>query len=159
MNVTIRPVTEDDEPQLEAWGTDLGPYADWGDRTGGPRVEVLGRMLVLEDGTPVGDLSWHAEAYGPNAGSVALNIGIDLAADARGRGLGTVAQRLLAAHLFATTGVHRVEASTDVTNDAEQRALEKAGFAREGVLRGAQYRGDGIHHDLVSYAILRTDLE
>ncbi len=159
MNVTIRPVTEDDEPLLEAWGADPGPYADWGDRTGGRRVEVLGRMLVLEDGTPVGNLSWHAEAYGPNAGSVALNIGIELAADARGRGIGTRAQRLLADHLFATTEVHRVEASTDVTNLAEQRALEKAGFTREGLLRGAQHRADDLHHDLVSYSILRTDLE
>ena len=53
--------------------------------------------------------------------------------------------------------MHRVEASTDVTNLAEQRALEKAGFTREGVLRGAQHRADGVHHDLVGYAILRTD--
>ena len=36
------------------------------------------------------------------------------------------------------------------------RALEKAGFTREGVLRGAQFRR-GEWHDLVSYARLRND--
>ncbi len=158
VSVTIRPVTEADQPLLDAWGADPGPYGDWGDRAGGLPVTILGRMIVLEDGEPVGDLAWHPEGYGANAGSVALNIGIDLTPAARGRGIGTVAQRLLAEHLFATTSVHRIEASTDITNVAEQRALEKAGFIREGVLRGAQYRADGIHHDLVSYSILRPEV-
>jgi RimJ/RimL family protein N-acetyltransferase len=131
-------------------------WDDWG----GPFVadtDVLGRMLVIADGVPVGDVSWHAVWYGPTAGSRALNIGISLAANARGRGIGSRAQRLLAEHLFATTDVTRVEASTDVTNFAEQRALEKAGFTREGILRSAQTRADGIH-DLVGYSVVRDDL-
>ncbi len=158
MSVTIRAAADTDQPLLDAWAADPGPYGEWGDRTGAEPVTVLGRMIVLDDDVPVGDLSWHPEGYGANAGSVAINIGISLIPEARGRGIGTVAQRLLAEHLFATTSVHRVEASTDVTNVAEQRALEKAGFTREGILRGAQYRADGVHHDLVSYSILRTDL-
>jgi RimJ/RimL family protein N-acetyltransferase len=156
--VRLRPATEADKAVQEAWAAEAGPYSDWGDRTGALPVEVLGRMIVLEGETPVGDVSWHAVGYGGNAGSTAYNIGIELVSMARGRGIGTIAQRLLAEHLFATTAVHRVEASTDVTNVAEQRALESAGFIREGVLRGAQFRGDGIHHDLVSFSILRTDL-
>jgi RimJ/RimL family protein N-acetyltransferase len=47
--------------------------------------------------------------------------------------------------------VERLEASTDVDNAAEQRALEGAGFTREGVLRSAQFR-DGAFHDLVLYS-------
>ncbi len=156
--VRIRPSTEADKALHEAWAAEAGPYSDWGDRTGALPVEVLGRMIVLEGDEPVGDLSWHAEGYGGNAGSTAYNIGIDLVPHAQGRGIGTIAQRLLAEHLFATTAVHRIEASTDVTNVAEQRALEKAGFFREGILRGAQFRGDGIHHDLVSFSILRSDV-
>jgi RimJ/RimL family protein N-acetyltransferase len=49
-----------------------------------------------------------------------------------------------------------VEASTDVENLAEQRALERAGFTREGVLRHAQFR-DGGFRDLVLYSRLRGD--
>jgi RimJ/RimL family protein N-acetyltransferase len=50
-------------------------------------------------------------------------------------------------------GIVRVEASTDVTNVAEQRALAKAGFICEGTLRGAQMRADG-RHDLQLWAHL-----
>jgi RimJ/RimL family protein N-acetyltransferase len=130
------------------WGTfDLPPGADH--EHGRAMVEVR-----LAEGTwqPVGDLSWHGELYGPNLASRAVSIGIALHAGARGRGIGPVAQALLAAALHRA-GVHRVEASTDVENLAEQRALERAGFRREGVLRGAQVRADG-RHDLVLYSCL-----
>jgi len=83
-------------------------------------------------------------------------LGIELLPEARGRGIGTEAQRVLANWLFDTTSVNRIEASTDVENVAEARALEKAGFTREGVNRGAQYRA-GAYHDLVLYARLRSD--
>jgi RimJ/RimL family protein N-acetyltransferase len=116
-----------------------------------------GRLIIeLTDGTVLGDLSWHQERYGPNAESAAFNIGIALLPAHRGKGYGSRAQRLLARHLFATSGVNRVEASTDIDNVAEQRALSKAGFTREGVLRGAQFRA-GAFHDLVLYSILRGE--
>jgi RimJ/RimL family protein N-acetyltransferase len=57
---------------------------------------------------------------------------------------------------FRHTTVNRVEAHTDVENVAEQRALEAAGFQREGVTRGAQWR-DGTYHDGILYAVLRAD--
>jgi len=157
---TIDAVTEGVALRPQGDGEQLvdssSPWDDWGVRDG-PRPADLGRLVVELDGVPVGDVSWHSVWYGPNGGSRALNIGISLAASARGRGVGSLAQRLLVEHLFATTDVDRVEASTDVANIAEQRALEKAGFTREGVLRSAQARADG-RHDLVSYSFLRTDL-
>ena len=77
---------------------------------------------------------------------------MSLAVAARGRGIGTVAQSLLAVAAHRA-GVHRVQASTDPTNIAEQHALAAAGFVREGVARGAQMRADG-RHDLVLYGCL-----
>lgn len=109
---------------------------------------------VVADGRPIGSVSWHPELYGPNPESMAWNIGINLIPEGRGHGFGGEAQRLLAERLFATTTVNRVEAMTDVENHAEQRALEKAGFAREGVLRGAQFRA-GAWHDIVVYSMVR----
>ena len=102
----------------------------------------------------IGTVSWRQVRYGPTPESAAWNIGISLVPEMRGRGYGSLAQRLVAAYLFATTSVNRIEAGTDVDNLVEQRSLEKAGFIREGVLRGAQYRA-GAWHDLVIYSVVR----
>lgn len=85
------------------------------------------------------------------------NIGIQLRPEARGRGIGTEAQRLLVEYLFAHTPVMRLEADTEDTNHAEQRALEKCGFTREGVQRAMTFR-DGEWRDVVRYSLLRTDV-
>ncbi|MHB8599722.1 MAG: GNAT family N-acetyltransferase [Ktedonobacteraceae bacterium] len=66
------------------------------------------------------------------------------------------AQNLLADYLFSTYPIMRVEAVTDKENIAEQRALEKAGFTREGILRQAQWRS-GMWHDQVMYSKLRGE--
>jgi RimJ/RimL family protein N-acetyltransferase len=83
-------------------------------------------------------------------------MGIGLLPQARGQGYGTEAHRLVVRYLFAHTTVHRVEAVTEVGNIAEQKALENAGFAREGVRRGSLWRG-GAWRDEVLYSVLRTD--
>ena len=43
------------------------------------------------------------------------------------------------------------------TMSPEQRALAKAGFVREGIARGSQFRA-GTYHDLVTFALLRRDI-
>ncbi|MBT0771053.1 GNAT family N-acetyltransferase [Kineosporia sp. J2-2] len=118
--------------------------------------EDNGTLMICVAGRPVGAVQWHPVHYGPNRGSQALNIGIAIAPAARGQGVGSRAQRLVCEWLFRHTTVNRVEASTDIENLAEQRSLEKAGFTREGLLRGAQFRG-GAWHDLVQYSRLRND--
>jgi RimJ/RimL family protein N-acetyltransferase len=168
--VRLRDVTVDDVELLEAWDDPriAGEFNDFGlppspsmrdTVAGGPlRNERNGVFMVerVVDDRPIGTVSWHGVRYGPNDGSRAWNIGISLVPEARGLGYGSQAQRLLAEELFATTDANRVEASTDVDNVAEQRALQKAGFIREGVQRGAQHRAGG-YHDLVTYARLRDD--
>jgi RimJ/RimL family protein N-acetyltransferase len=121
--------------------------------------ESGGTLIVVERASdkPIGTVSWHEVRHGPNPESFAWNIGIALIPEARGRGFGGPAQRLLALYLFATTSANRVEATTDVENIAEQRALEKAGFSRDGVLPGAQYRA-GAWRDQALYSILRAAL-
>jgi RimJ/RimL family protein N-acetyltransferase len=133
------------------------------DKDDRPRVAPpvqLAALTVLDatGGEVLGGVSWHPVDYGGTLGCTSWNIGIGLVPSARGRGVGTTAQRLLVEHLFATTPVDRIEAGTDVENIAEQKSLERAGFRREGVLRGAQLRG-GTRHALVHYGVLREDLE
>ena len=168
--VRLRPATLDDADLLDAWAASpkkRGEFNDFGEPPHRSFREMLaegpllgenhGELLVerIEDDRPIGTIGWHAVMNGPLK-SRCWNFGISLIPDARGHGYGVEAQRLVADHLFATTDANRVEASTDVDNRAEQRALEKAGFTREGVLRGAQFRA-GAYHDLVVYARLRND--
>jgi RimJ/RimL family protein N-acetyltransferase len=169
--VRLRDVTLDDADLLDRWDSDpatIGEFNDFGgerelvDREAlarGPlRNDHNGHLIVelVADRRPIGSVGWHRVGYGPNADSGAWNIGIALVPGARGLAYGSEAQALLAEYLFANTGVNRVEASTDVANRAEQRSLEKAGFTREGVVRGSQFRA-GAYHDLVTYARLRDD--
>lgn len=171
VRVRLRDVTLDDADTFDAWNADpvaIGEFNDFGlerdpiDRealAGGPlRDDHNGQLVVelIEGGRAIGSVGWHRVRYGPSALSEAWNVGIALVPDARGHGYGTEAQRLLADYLFANTGVNRVEASTDVDNLAEQRSLEKAGFVREGVMRGSQFRAEAFH-DLVVFARLRDD--
>ena len=115
-------------------------------------------VVTTEDGSELlGGVSWHPVVYGRSAGCVALNLGCTLLPSARNKGIGAALTRVLAKHLFDTSEVFRVEASTDVANEPAQRTLERAGFTREGVIRSAQLRG-GELHDLVGYSILRSDL-
>jgi RimJ/RimL family protein N-acetyltransferase len=113
-----------------------------------------GILIVARGDDPLGIVSWHKVPSTPAC--FYWNIGIALLPEARGKGHGTQAQRLLARYLFAHTTVQRIEAATEVGNVAEQRALEKAGFTREGVLRSVGWR-DGSYRDGVWYSMLRTD--
>jgi ribosomal-protein-alanine N-acetyltransferase len=111
--------------------------------------------VALTDGTLAGIVSWRTiKTGGPEAGC--LEIGALLFPEHRGKGLGTAAQRLLVEYLFATTLANRLQAITDVENLAEQKALERAGFRREGILRGLAF-DRGRWHDGVLYARLRED--
>ena len=114
----------------------------------------VGILMVVRGEERLGFVSWYKVRSTP--GYYYWNIGIALLPEARGQGFGTQAQRLLAQYLFAHTTVQRIEAATEVGNVAEQRALEKAGFTREGVLRATGWR-DGAHRDGVWYSMLRTD--
>ena len=142
----IRPRSDDD-----TCPDDSSEWDAWDDSERVPGDHY--RAVIVVDGSIIGTMSWHAVHYGPTVGSRAWSMGIALTPKWRGQGWGAIAQRLLSDHLLETA--HRVEASTDIDNVAEQRSLEKAGFLREGVLRAAQLRADGLHHDLVMYARTR----
>jgi RimJ/RimL family protein N-acetyltransferase len=161
----LRPARADEADLLATWRADpQTEFEDWGDPPPGiaateniPQPHGMDELVITGgDDVPIGTISWHQVLNGPNVGSIALDIGIALRPEHRGHGHGARAQRMVAEYLFRSFAVHRVQASTDVDNVAEQRALERAGFAREGLLRGAQWRA-GAWHDLVSYARLRDD--
>jgi ribosomal-protein-alanine N-acetyltransferase len=167
--VRLRPIEEADLDTLRRFDIDpstRGPYLSSGFRSPHARRrrwEEDGWLsddssqlaVALPDGTLAGIVAWRSiETAGPRPGC--LEIGALLFPEHRRRGLGTAAQRLLVGYLFATTLANRLQAITNVENLAEQRALERIGFRREGVMRGLAFDG-GHWHDGVLYARLRGD--
>ena len=65
--------------------------------------------------------------------------------------------KALVLHLaFETLGLERVGAYSEVHHERSQRALEKVGFSREGVLRAWHRHPDGVH-DVVIFGLLRDE--
>lgn len=159
MSALLRPLTEQDLPLI---GSDDVGFDYFGPRparteVAAPDLNEQGGFAVVDaDDQLVGTVNWIWQRWGPNVQSSNPMIGIFLDPAVRGRGLGTAAQRDLVDLFFRHTVVHRIEAHTDVENLAEQRALEKVGFTREGTIRGAQWR-DGSYRDGYLYSILRSD--
>ncbi|MQA01960.1 MAG: GNAT family N-acetyltransferase [Streptosporangiales bacterium] len=92
-------------------------------------------------------VSWRPQdRVGP--GGVCYEIGVALLPEYRGCGLGAETHRVLVDHLFRFTAAHRLEASVEAGNTAEERTLEKLGFRREGVLREIGWR-DGVIYGLL----------
>jgi RimJ/RimL family protein N-acetyltransferase len=111
------------------------------------------QLAIDLDGVLVGDFQLRKCNFTRPDG--ALEMGIELAEEVRGKGIGTEA--LVAGTEYAFThGAHRVEGSTDESNIAMRRAFEKAGWKFEGVLR-ALFVEDGIPRDYYSYAITKFD--
>ncbi len=84
------------------------------------------------------------ESGGEALGRIALfalregvgEIGIILRREAAGRGLASKALSLVETYAFATLGLHRLAADIDPDNSASLSLFLRAGFQREGLLRG-----------------------
>ncbi len=69
----------------------------------------------------------------------------------------TACKRLLLAHAFEVMDCVAVELRTDVLNRASQRAIERLGAQRDGVLRQHQRRRDGSLRDTVVYSVTAAE--
>lgn len=166
--VELRPVQEEDLAVMDSLLQDpamSGEFAwfGWHDplrfRRAWAEDRLLGgnggALMVVRGEERLGFVNWRRRQTTP--AGWCWEMGIAILPEARGRGFGTQAHRLLTRYLFAHTTAHRIEAATEVDNVAEQKALASAGFTREGVSRGIGWR-DGAWRDGVTYSILRSDL-
>jgi RimJ/RimL family protein N-acetyltransferase len=83
-------------------------------------------------------------------------IGYVIAPSARGRGVARRALRLIAAWALDGLGLERVEARVDVANQASRKVVERAGFSRDGVLRGVYFK-PAVRCDMAVYSLLPDD--
>ena len=71
--------------------------------------------------------------------------------------LNTACKRLLLEHAFETLGCVAVAFHTDEQNEDSQRAIERLGAQREGVLRAHKRRTDGSLRNTVCFSILADE--
>jgi ribosomal-protein-serine acetyltransferase len=86
------------------------------------------------------------------------NLGYWVRSSAICRGVASSAIRLLVEWAFMNTQLVRLEILVSTQNVPSQRAAEKAGAIREGVLRSRISRG-GKSHDCVVYSFIRDDFK
>ncbi|MCI0553813.1 MAG: GNAT family N-acetyltransferase [Anaerolineae bacterium] len=69
----------------------------------------------------------------------------------------TECKYLLLSHAFETLGCIRVQLKTDLRNERSQKAIERIGAVKEGVLRNHMILPDGHYRHSVYYSILDTE--
>jgi RimJ/RimL family protein N-acetyltransferase len=84
-------------------------------------------------------------------------IGYWMHAPMRGKGIGTIAAKMITNYGFLTMGFRRIEAAVDLDNSASQQLLMSAGYTKEGILRQRVTRSDGSQIDMVELAVLASD--
>ena len=83
-----------------------------------------------------------------------VEIGYTWYAQSRQRShVNSVCKLMLMAHAFDTLGCHVVGWRTDNFNFASQRAIERLGAKKDGVIRGHALRRDGTIRDTVMYSL------
>ena len=70
----------------------------------------------------------------------------------RGKGIGTIAAKLITDYGIQTLGFRRIDGLADVENLASQKLLTSAGFEKEGILRNKVTRDDGRQIDMALFA-------
>ncbi|KAL6638030.1 hypothetical protein ACP70R_025602 [Stipagrostis hirtigluma subsp. patula] len=164
--VTLRPFDLADVDAMMAWASDpvATAFMTWDAYTSRDALLSFMRDTVLPHpwfraaclggagGEPVGAVS-----VTPTDDRCRAELGIVLARAHWGKGVATAALKRTVAAVFGDLeGVERVEALVDVDNAASQRALEKAGFQREAVLRSYCVI-KGRLRDMVIFSFISSD--
>jgi RimJ/RimL family protein N-acetyltransferase len=76
---------------------------------------------------------------------------------ARRTSVNTECKYLLLCHAFETLGAIRVQLKTDSRNVTSQRAIERIGAVKEGILRNHVIMPDGYYRHSVYYSIIESE--
>lgn len=149
------------DPASQRWLPNLpAPYTEadarWFLREVVAPAAAAGRAAHLAVDDLVGGHVVASVSIGALAEQPGNEIGYWVAPWARGHGYAAEATDVLARWAFGV-GQHRVYLYADVDNLASVRTAERAGFRREGVLRGSHLDRDGVPKDMSVYGRLSVD--
>lgn len=112
-------------------------------------------IYELSNMRPIGGVDLHEIDLRNRTAEVGIMIG---EADARGKGYGTEATRLICDFGFNALGLHSIMLMTYAWNVAGQRAYEKAGFKEVGRRRESRWF-NGKYWDDIFYDLLASEFE
>lgn len=117
-------------------------------------VSLIFAILVKPEMEAVG-MTGYLDIRPPHRG---LEIGRTwIAKSHQGTRVNPESKYLLLRHAFEDLGAVRVQFKTDVNNLHSQRAIEKLGARREGVLRRYQARSNGFIRDTMMFSIIEEE--
>ena len=108
-------------------------------------------IIQKKDGTRIGEIWYFLDL--PHG---IMELGCWLLPSERKKGYATEANQLIVDYLFLSKEIARIQAIVDVRHTAAQRALEKAGFQKEGTIRDESFER-GEWRDYYLYSILRRE--
>ena len=165
--VTLRPRTDADYDALYALAAELDTWEQRSPLRPAAMTRKGWEARVAEyDADPDGNLSFVVDVDGEAVGTVSLfdidgftataEVGIALAAAARGQGVGTEAIRQIVEFGFVRPNLPRLHLEVIASNAGAIRVYEKAGFVVEGRQREhAWVRGH--YEDIVRMGLLRDE--
>ena len=108
------------------------------------------RVMIEVDGKAVGTAILTDIDY--KNGSAEIHIKLE-SGDARGKGYGADTIKSLVKYAFDELRLHCIYARVNAYNTVSQRAFEKCGFEREGIMRQRIYK-QGKYADVYLFSIL-----
>jgi len=168
-NITLRPITEEDLPQLYEHILNVENRGEYYPRSiqtlSALRKELsetgfwtpeFGILLLIENESSkvVGQIVYFKTVQYMDE----LEIGyIMYEQSTRSRGGMTEALKLLTRYLFDTKPVNRIRLCIVTENGPSRRVAEKGGYQHEGTMRQCFFNR-GKHHDMELYSFIRGDL-
>ena len=170
-HVRLEPMTEAHVPALTEIGVgqDFWDFMLYGrmDSEEDMRGWVMDILARAEKGTDLPLVAIHLESGRVAGAARYLNIipkdrGLEIGGTWYGpefqrTALNTECKYLLFKHAFETLKCIRVQLKTDSRNVRSQRAIERIGAVKEGVLRNHMILPDGRYRDSVFYSVLDTE--
>lgn len=164
-NLTIRPASPADAPQLEAWWNngELMAHAGFPNGTGEKAEDIAARIaqetdqsrrLILElDGNPIGEMN-----YGPNEDGESAWIGVKICEiSQQEHGYGKILLSMLIRWLFGTAGYKKVTVDPDRDNKRSRHVYERLGFRPVRVRENAWVDQAGVSRSFVDYELRPED--
>lgn len=169
--VFLRPMTEEDTDLIVRWRNSDGVrknfvYRELFTKQSHERwIETMvktGRVVQMiicerldpdgrtQEGNPVGSVFIRDIDHTHHKGEYGIFIGEE---NARGRGIGTVAAKLMIRYAFEELGLHKLFLRVFADNAAALCSYEKAGFLREAYLKD-DVCIEGVYQDMILMAVI-----